>query len=463
MSATLKHALDKVARLVPSGDFAARLSGWIACDTDSRAADCGPRLRVYLAEVMAPELAALGFQTTILENPKDPDLHFLSGERLEDPAQETVLIYAHGDTVAGMASEWQPGLDPHELTVRDGRLYGRGTADNKGQLAINLAALRAVIETRGSLGFNCRILVEMGEERGSPGLAELARTRPGCFSADVLVASDGPRLSLDQPTLCLGARGSMRFDMDVSLRDAARHSGHWGGLLRDPAVILAQAIAAICDGNGRLRVPEMRTGSLTPGIRKALAEIDASTLEDVAEPGWGEPGLTVAERVFGWNSLCVLALNCGQPAKPVAAINGAATAHCQLRYVVGTDPDQVVPAIREHLSHLELDCVTVRELPGFRSPATRLDPENPWVKRCALSVEKTLGKRPAILPNIGGSIPNHVFAEIAGLPTIWVPHSYPGCGQHGPDEHLDAGIVSEGLTIMTGLFWDLGERLSFMH
>ena len=90
--------------------------------------------------------------------------------------------------------------------------------------------------------------------------------------------------------------------------------------------------------------------------------------------------------------------------------------------------------------------------------ATRMDPKDPWVQWAAESMTRTTGARPAILPNIGGSLPNDCFAEVLGLPTLWVPHSYAGCSQHAPDEHVLAPILREGLQVMTGLFWDLGEK-----
>ena len=89
--------------------------------------------------------------------------------------------------------------------------------------------------------------------------------------------------------------------------------------------------------------------------------------------------------------------------------------------------------------------------------ATRLDPNNKWVELAAESINKSLGHPASILPNIGGSIPNDIFSELLGLPTIWIPHSYTGCAQHAPNEHLLVPIVREGLSIMTGLFWDIGE------
>jgi len=90
--------------------------------------------------------------------------------------------------------------------------------------------------------------------------------------------------------------------------------------------------------------------------------------------------------------------------------------------------------------------------------ATRLDPEDAWVDWALRSISETTGKKPALLPNLGGSLPNHVFAEVLGLPTLWVPHSYPACSQHAPNEHLLGSVAREGLAIMAGLFWDLGKE-----
>jgi hypothetical protein len=89
--------------------------------------------------------------------------------------------------------------------------------------------------------------------------------------------------------------------------------------------------------------------------------------------------------------------------------------------------------------------------------ATRLDPDNPWVRWAAASIERSSGRRPAVLPNLGGSLPNDIFSDLLGLPTVWVPHSYAGCSQHAPDEHLLAPVAREALQLMAGLWWDLGE------
>jgi hypothetical protein len=125
--------------------------------------------------------------------------------------------------------------------------------------------------------------------------------------------------------------------------------------------------------------------------------------------------------------------------------------------VVGVDPADIVPALQRHLARAGFAQVRVTPAREGFFPATRLDPDHPWVRRVTRSLERTTGKRVAVLPNLGGSLPNDVFADILGLPTVWIPHSYAGCSQHAPDEHLLAPVAREALAMMAGLYWDLGE------
>jgi hypothetical protein len=117
-----------------------------------------------------------------------------------------------------------------------------------------------------------------------------------------------------------------------------------------------------------------------------------------------------------------------------------------------------LPAMRAHLDEHGFGNVGVDASRVAVMHATRLDPAHPWVTRVARSIEATTGRAPAILPNLGGSLPNEVFADILGLPTVWIPHSYASCSQHAPNEHLLAPIARDALRLMTGLYWDLGEK-----
>ena len=173
---------------------------------------------------------------------------------------------------------------------------------------------------------------------------------------------------------------------------------------------------------------------------------------------WGQPGLSNEERVFAWNTLEVLAFKAGSPEGPQNAVPGDAKATMQLRFVVGTDWRNLVSAVRDHLDAHGLSMVTVRRTRADILVATRLTPDDPWVEWALASIAYSTGKTPALLPNLGGSLPNDVFSETLGLPTLWVPHSYPACSQHAPDEHLLGSVAREGLALMAGLFWDLGEQ-----
>ena len=455
-------AIAAVERYFDEGRFLADLSRRVAIPTESQNPERAGALRDYLENEMAESLERMGFSCRILPNPSAKYGPFLVAERIEDASLPTVLTYGHGDVIRGQEAQWRTGLSPWKLEVQGEKIFGRGTADNKGQHTINLAALETVLKARGRLGFNVKVLIETGEEVGSPGLKDFCRKEKSALKADVFIASDGPRLQPGRPTLFLGSRGAFNFDMVAEFRAGGHHSGNWGGLLANPGIVLAHAIASITDRRGAIRVPEWRPRTLTPAVKEALKDLVVEGGEDGPEidEDWGEPGLIPSERVFGWCSFEVLAFVTGNPDKPVNAIPPRASAHCQLRYVVGIDPADILPALRRHLDREGFSAIRLSPSREGFFPATRLDPENPWVKWAAGSIERTTGATPAILPNLGGSLPNDVFADTLGLPTVWIPHSYAACSQHAPNEHMLAPVAREGLRIMAGLFWDLGEKAS---
>jgi acetylornithine deacetylase/succinyl-diaminopimelate desuccinylase-like protein len=460
-----QEAIAIATGLFDDGRFERDLARRVAIPTESQNPARRPELTRYLEDEMVPALAAMGFETAIVGDAAavDGGLPFLIAERIEDPGRPTLLAYGHGDVIRGLDQDWDAGLSPWTMTERDGAWWGRGVADNKGQHSIALAAMAAVLKARGRLGFNAKWLIEMGEERGSPGLRAVAEAHRDRLAADLFVGSDGPRLARDLPTIFLGARGCATFDLEIRARAGGHHSGNWGGLLSDPAIRLAHAVATIADARGRIAIREWLPGELPPAVRRALANcaIVPGPRDPAIDPDWGEPGLTAAEKVYGWSSFDVLAFESGNPATPVNAVPPRAWARCQLRFPVGVAEDDILPALRRHLARAGFDDVAVTPVDEiFR--ATRLDPDDPWVGWAAASIERTLGARPVILPNLGGALPNDVFADLLGLPTVWVPHSYPGCSQHAPNEHLPVSIVREGLAMMAGLYFDLGEAPAAM-
>ncbi len=451
------EAIEQAQSQFDSGEFQKTLARRVGIPTESQNPERGAMLTNYLDAEMRPAFEAMGFSCQTLTHAK-AKTPFLFAQRIEDVSLPTVFGYGHGDVIRGLDAEWKEGLSPWTLTERDGRWYGRGIADNKGQHSVNMQAMANVLKARGKLGFNAKYLIEMGEEVGSPGLRELCEAHQELFHADVMVASDGPRLSAQRPTVFLGSRGSLNFDLTIEARKGGHHSGNWGGLISNPGIQLAHAIASIVSSTGQIRIPEWVPTELPPSVRRALAdcEVDGGADGPAIEPGWGEPGLSPAERVFGWCSFEVLAYKTGNPETPVNAIPPRAWARCQLRFVVGPNPDDILPALRRHLDRLGFSMVKIETVRDEMFHATRIDPDDAWVKWAVASIAQTSGKTPAVLPNLGGSLPNDIFTDILGLRTVWVPHSYPGCSQHAPNEHLPPAILREGLSIMTGLYWDMG-------
>lgn len=456
-SMTRDTAIATALGHLTSGRFETDLARRVAMPTVSREKDHWPDLDHYMTDEMIPLYERLGFTCTLLRHEDAPG-PFLVASRIEGEDLPTVLMYGHGDVVAGVPEMWAEGLQPFEMTERDGRWYGRGTADNKGQHSVNLAALEAVLETRGRLGFNLKYLVEMGEEYGSPALDRICAENADLLRADVMIGSDGPRMGLAKPTIFLGARGGLNIHLQVEAREGYHHSGNWGGLLANPGVELSHAIACLIGPTGECLVPELTPGTIPDNVRAALRDctIETSEGDPDLDPWWGAPGLTQAERVYAWSTLEVMEIEVGNIAKPLYAIPPWAKARLQLRHPVGVDTDDVLPAVRRRLDAHGFQRVQIVPAPDASFPASRSDLDGPWVRFATRSLAQTLGADPVILPNLGGSLPNTIFTDTLGLPTVWVPHSYPGCRQHGADEHLPRSIVEEGLRIMAGLFWDIG-------
>ncbi|MGE9294818.1 MAG: M20/M25/M40 family metallo-hydrolase [Puniceicoccales bacterium] len=448
-------AIQSARALISNGQFVETLAHRVAIRSESQDNSRRSDLMSYLDGDIIPELNKMGFSSQVHRNPLAHGAPILTASRIEDPSLPTVLFYGHGDVQPGRPETWREGLDPWTLKQEGERLYGRGTADNKGQHSIVMAALQTVLKVRGTLGFNARFFLEMSEEIGSPGIDEFVYAHREELASDCVIGCDGPRTVRETPSIRLGSRGYKAFSLNVNLREGSRHSGHWGGLLRDAGLILAQALASLTDRNGRILVKGWLPKSVDARSRKLLAGVPFD--ESLADAGWGEPGLTALEKSCLWTSFSVTAFITGNPDKPGSEVQGSARALCNIRYTVDVPEEDLLPALRRHLDGLGFDDVEIREeRNGTGVRPSRTDPDNRWVRECKRSIEATLGKAPMVLPNGSGTLPSCYFQDYLGIPVIWIPHSYPECGQHGPNEHALIPLLEEGLALMTGLIWDLG-------
>ena len=457
--ASIDQALKISENLFVDGEFIANLRSLVSFVTDSKNSVSNENLIRYYVDGLSGILAELGLQTEIIDNPIKNAPPFLIGKRIESSELKTILLYGHGDTVPLQQELWNEDISPNKLKIIDEKIYGRGVADNKGQHLVNLMALLSVLKTRKKLGFNIKVIFEMGEEVGSPGLFELCEQYKDYLKSDVLIASDGPRVAVDVPTVFLGSRGAINFELEVKYREGAHHSGNWGGVLRDPGVRLSHALSIITNKTGNILIENWKPTSLTEEVRdrlKSLPNTVSKTLE--IDENWGEPGLSSNEKLFGWNSFSILAMKSGDIDVPVNAIQPSAKALCQLRFVVGTDENKVISSLREHLDQHGFQDIKIISENAINFEASRTNLDNVWLKKIEHILEEFYGDKIHVIPNLAGSLPNNCFTDILNIPTIWIPHSYKECSQHAPNEHLPINLLRDALLLMTNLYWNLGKK-----
>jgi acetylornithine deacetylase/succinyl-diaminopimelate desuccinylase-like protein len=323
-----------------------------------------------------------------------------------------------------------------------------------------LVALDLVLKRRGRFGCNLRFLLEMGEELGSPGLRRFAAEKRDLLKADLLLASDGPRWRRAHPSIILGARGHLQFQLVCNPRAVDLHSGNWGGLAANPGTLVAHAITALVDARGEPTAEPLRARSMPTAIRDHLRSIPAPDAVPgvVIAENWGTFG-TPAERVLGFGGIEILAYSTGDIVAPQSAIPPIAKAIVAYNFTVDYDPAGWQARIQDFLDARGLGAVKVLPTNIPVMGATRTDPTLPVVTWARDRLARATGKDVDVLPNMGGALPNDIFADDLGMTTLWVPHSYSGSQQHGGDEHVLRAIMAEGLHGMAALVSDLGNAV----
>jgi acetylornithine deacetylase/succinyl-diaminopimelate desuccinylase-like protein len=319
------------------------------------------------------------------------------GSRLGPPGAPHVLLYAHHDVQPpGAAADWDS--DPFEPAERDGRLYGRGTADDKAGVAVHLAALRTFTE---GLPVGVTVLVEGEEEIGSPALRDFLAAYADRLRADVVVFADAGNWSLDVPALTATLRGGTSVVVEVRTLDHGLHSGMFGGPVPDALTALCRLLATLHDEDGDVAVPGLVRGpSDSPEVAEEQFRAEAGLLDGVRLTGTGR----LADRVSAAPALAVIGLD----APPVAGASNTlipvARAKVSLRVAPGDDADAARDALAAHLrDHAPWGAQVRVEAGGAAAPFTARTGGQAY--RCARSALETAWGTPAVLAGAGGSIP----------------------------------------------------------
>lgn len=419
-------------------------------DGDTRAA----------ADWFADKLGSAGLTTETVETEGHP---IVVGEsRTAGPDAPTVLIYGHYDVQPPDPLElWTS--PPFEPTERDGRIYARGSADDKGQLYMHVKALEAFHATGTPLPINVVVVAEGEEEVGSPNLVPFVQAQAERLACDVVLISDTGMYAKGIPSVGFSLRGLAYFELHVHGADSDLHSGEYGGAVANPVNALARIIASIHDDEGRIAIEGfyddvIEWDAATRETIAALPHSDESFARDLAVTELsGEAGYGTLERLWirPTCDVCgVLGGYTGEGAKTV--LPNHAMAKVSFRLVPDQNPDRVKELFEAHLARVTPPGVSVElhELHGGRPWKASVD--GPEFEAASEALEEAFGARPVPMGG-GGSIPIVVeFEEILDATALLVGFSLPGCNLHAPDEWLPIENYEKGIGALVRLYAKLG-------
>ena len=425
-----------------------RYADFLAIPSVSAIPEYAPDCR-KAAEWLAGELRRIGAQRVeVSETGGHP---IVVGERIEDPNLPTIVIYGHYDVQPGDPLDlWK--TSPFEPIVRDGRMLGRGSADDKGQILIHLAALEALLSTRGKLPVNVKYLFEGEEESSSVNLERWMAANPERCSGDAVIISDSGFFDGNRPALTVGLRGITYMQVDVRNSDVDLHSGSYGGAVINPANALASMIASLHDENRHVTVPGFYDDvvELTPDDRAAFAALpfnEASYLAGIdAKATQGEAGFSTVERRGARPTLDVNGIwggFTGDGSKTIIPAHAHAKISCRL--VTAQDPAKIALQVEAALKAaaprgLQVEVQNLGNGYPFLTPLG-----DPYLSAAASALKETFGADPLYIRE-GGSIPiAALFQRELSLPVVLLGFTPPDDNAHAPNESMDLGNFEGGI------------------
>lgn len=402
-------------------------------------------------------MTAAGLRPQILPTAGSP---VVLGRADGPPGTPHVLIYGHYDVQPpGPLAEWVS--PPFEPQVRDGRVWGRGTGDNKGQHLAHLLGLAGLRDVAGGPPCTVTVLLDGEEELGSPNLPDFAAGNRDLLDADLVIWSDGPVHENGHGCVCLGVRGILKFALRARGAAYPTHSGNWGGVSPNPAWRLVEALSSMRTPDGRVLIDGFYDDvvPLLPQEQEALAQLPVdlpgvlSTLRVPALEPPADRGLH--ERLAAWPTLTINTLTCEDAGEHRTVIPAVAVAGCDVRLVGGQRSDRIADLIRAHLARVCPDVEFVHL--GAMEPA-RTAMSAPYLDAVRRGVAAGYGEQPLIVPSLGGSLPLFAFTDVLGLPTFGVPLANADEANHAPNENLELWRFYAGIRISVAILRELGTR-----
>ncbi|MFB9883793.1 M20/M25/M40 family metallo-hydrolase [Planobispora siamensis] len=449
-------------------EFLRELGDWVRIASVSSEPEHGMDL-LRSANWLTGRLREIGFPSVELWQTEDgaPAVH---AAWCEAPGAPTVLVYSHHDVRAVRTDVWGESL-PFEPQVRDGKMYGRGASDAKGQILAHLWGLRAHLSADGrdAPPVNLKLLIEGEEEIGSPHLAALLADHRDELDADLIMMSDTLLWSREAPALCTGLRGMLSAKLEVFGPYRDIHSGTVSGVAPNPCAELCKLLAQLYDEHGRVTLPGFydRVIELSPQERDAINALPYSD-EDWLERTetrtvGGEDGYSVLERVWTRPAAEILAFIGGDPDGPSrGAIASVASVDMNLRLV----PEQKAAEAAEQLKRWVAERISDKvvyelsiSLEAAQEPY-RTPPDHPALEALGRAMERGFGAPLAGQMRNGGGGPASLLSDALGAPVIFFGTGLPQDRWHDSDERADIDTLLKGSATMAFFWPELAETLT---
>ncbi len=452
--------MEKVLSYVEANKdrYLAELKEFLAIPSISTNKDNAPDIR-RCSEWVSTHMRSVGLENVqVMPTPGHPVVY---GEWLHAPGKPTVLLYGHYDVQPPEPLElWTS--PPFEASVREGRLYARGAADDKGQVFIHLKGIEAYLKNGRALPVNLKLLIEGEEEIGSDHLEMFLSEHKEMLKADLVLISDSSMFAENTPSICYGLRGIAYMQVDVVGPNKDLHSGSFGGSVHNPIQALAEMIASLHDRNGKVTIPgfykDVRPLSKKErGAFKKLPFTDKSYARELGvKQLYGEKGFTTLERLWVRPTLeCngIWGGFTGEGAKTV--LPSKAFAKISMRLVPNQKQVRIADLFERHIKKIapRSISITVHRIHGGEPAITPID--SPGVRAAVAALEKGFGKKP-LYQREGGSIPIVVqFKEVLGLDTVLLGFGQPDENSHAPDEFLSLNHFYGGVRTAIHFFNEL--------
>jgi len=408
------------------------------------------------AEWVRDSLARIGFDASLNETPGHP---IVMAEWRKAPGAPTILVYGHYDVQPAEPLDlWES--PPFEPTIRDGKIYARGSVDDKGQLFLHVKALEAHLAVRGKLPVNVIVLAEGEEEVGSANLEHFIAANAKRLAADAVVISDSSMFAPGQPSILSSLRGLAYFEINVTGPTVDLHSGSYGGAVVNPATALARIIATFHEPNGHVAIPgfydKVRDwgDDARTSIRKLTFDEHGFQHETGAPALGGEDGYSTLERIWTRPTCEVNGLlsgYTGEGAKTVLPSKAMAKVSCRL--VPDQTPDEIGRLVEAHVRRVAPKGVTVSVEHLHGGHPWRAELNGPVFDAARRALAAAFGREPVIVGE-GGSIPVvGDFQRILGTPVLLMGFGLPGENAHAPNEWMSDENFVVGAKAVAA-FWD---------